>query len=87
MDQGGNKVDELGGEEPSFVGHVSGKSATVAFRSAFEGTGKASLTLHGKQLQWQVLQHEGESWLPESATLHRVRNSRWGGQLKCELAR
>jgi hypothetical protein len=82
--KGGNKVDELGGLEPTLVGQVAGKTAIVDFLSSFEGKGKAVITLSGKNLQWRIVEQEGEQWLPPNATLHRVTSTKWGAQLKCE---
>jgi hypothetical protein len=81
--QGGNKVDEVGGKEPTLIGQVLGKTATVAFRSSFEGKGKAAITLNGAHLRWHILEQDGEQWLPRDATLHRVRSTDWGSQLNC----
>ena len=81
--RGGNKVDEIGGEEPSLTGQVSGNKATVTFRSAFDGQGKAAITLSRGQLRWQILEQEGEHWLPSDVTLRRVRSTSWGSQLHC----
>ena len=85
--QGGNKVDELGGKEPTLTGQVSGKTATVAFRSSFEGKGKAAIALSRTHLRWHILEQDGEAWLPPDATLHRVRNTAWGSQLSCEWSK
>ena len=82
--RGGNKVDELGGTEPSLIGQVVGNTATITFLSSFEGKGKAAITLTGKHLQWQIVEDDGEHWLPLNATLHRVRNTRWGSHLRCQ---
>ncbi len=80
----GKKVDEIGGSKPTLSGQVVGATATVTFLSAFEGKGKATITLRGERLQWHIVEEEGESWLPPDATLHRIPNSAWGSSLRCE---
>jgi len=80
---GGNKVDEIGGSEPTLSGQLVGATATLTFLSAFEGTGKATITMKGGRLHWHIAEEEGESWLPTNATLHRIPNTAWGSSLKC----
>jgi hypothetical protein len=81
--KGGNKVDELGGSDPTLAGQVVGTTAVVTFFSSFEGKGKATINLKGKHLQWHITEGEGEHWLPPDAILQRVRSTTWGAQLKC----
>lgn len=69
----GNRVDgsdEMGG--PSIFGTVTGTRATVAFRSAWGGSGHARLVLKDGQLHWHTTDTgEGTSWFPDDVTLIR----------------
>lgn len=70
----GNRVDEDEGLEPSMTGVMDAAgNATVHYRSAWEGTGTATLRVEGGALHWKVTSKvDGQSSIPDEAVLARV---------------
>jgi len=73
--QGGAKADEVSRDQPpSISGDVQGVTANVKFTSGYpdsKGGGRARLTLQDEFLIWQILESDGEHYLPRSAKLTR----------------
>ena len=59
---------------PSITGSIKGDTAIVDIHSAYsDAVLKVRLTLHGRSLNWTVLQvkQEGERYIPDEATLSK----------------
>ena len=72
----GSRTDTApdGEGSPSITGTIKGDTAIVEVHSAYSDTVlKVRLTLHGRSLDWKVLEvkQSGDYYIPEKATLYK----------------
>ena len=74
ISQGGNRIDVIPDETTIFgIVRADDGVGVITFNSAYDGTGKATLTISGGNvIEWNITESYGEHYLPESATLHKV---------------
>ncbi|GGX86332.1 hypothetical protein GCM10007386_16430 [Pseudoduganella dura] len=79
-----NRVDGSDDFEMSMEGNASGSMASVRYRSAWGGTGTATLRVDRNTLRWKVeTKDEGRSWIPDAAELRRVPARGYDSLPKC----
>jgi hypothetical protein len=75
---GQNRIDGGNGDVvPSIIGVITGDTARVTYQSSFGGTGTAKIRVHRGNLQWDVVEGTGESYIPDHEILPRTRDEVW----------
>jgi len=72
---GQNKIEEDDGDDPTIIGKSAGARAIVTFTDSEGGSGRARLSLRGRQLGWHIIALTqgtgGDDYLPQDAVLTR----------------